>query len=66
MDLFSVLSSVRTRGIGTNWNTGSSIETVENFLTVRVTEQWHMVPREVVESPSLDIFKAVRTLFVIV
>ncbi|KFQ27769.1 hypothetical protein N332_01129, partial [Mesitornis unicolor] len=27
------------------------------FFTVRVREHWHRVPREVVESPSLETFK---------
>ena len=28
------------------------------FFTVRVTEHWHKLPREVAESPSLEIFKS--------
>jgi len=29
----------------------------KNFFTIRVTEPWPRQPREVVESPSLEIFK---------
>jgi len=29
----------------------------KNFFTLRVTEHWNSLPRGVVESPSLEIFK---------
>lgn len=29
----------------------------ENFSTVRVTQHWHSLPREIVESPFLEMFK---------
>jgi len=29
----------------------------KNFFTLKVMEPWHRLPREVVESPSLEIFK---------
>ncbi|KGL78395.1 hypothetical protein N309_11338, partial [Tinamus guttatus] len=29
----------------------------KNFFTVRVSEHWNRLPREAVESPSLEIFQ---------
>jgi len=29
----------------------------KNFFTLRMTEPWNRLPREAVESPSLEIFK---------
>ena len=41
--------------IGTNWNIGNSMR--KNFFTLKVTEHWNRLYREVLESPFLEIFK---------
>jgi len=51
--------AVREQGTtGRNWKTGSKFHTnTKNFFTVRVTEHWNRLPRDVEESPPMEIFK---------
>jgi len=44
--------------VNTNRNIGRFYTNMRNnFLTLRMTEHWNRLPREAVESPSLEIFK---------
>ena len=56
--LFPVVRSDRTRGNGFELKEGRfTVGMRMKFFTLRVVKSWHMLPREVVDAPSLETFE---------